>query len=227
MEELNILLKDMERLINFELMVLAVFLFVLITGPKSLMPRWSPASDFDLWILLSSVTLGWQPLAGLLLLSLCSLDDVFILGLRLSERSLMHMMQFSFSSSSSILALVSEEVFLTTFMVGLGGASRFCELRFLITGGCWTGLLLSILTSEVTSSAALSSISRCSSFLRMLCDLSSSSALWPRLRGGGGWAASAASWGSGEVSTDPGSKDWSLDLEKVRWKIWNCRLMLG
>ena len=176
----------MERLINFELMVLAVFLFVLITGPKSLMPRWSPASDFDLWILLSSVTLGWQPLAGLLLLSLCSLDDVFILGLRLSERSLMHMMQFSFSSSSSILALVSEEVFLTTFMVGLGGASRFCELRFLITGGCWTGLLLSILTSEVTSSAALSSISRCSSFLRMLCDLSSSSALWPRLRGGGG-----------------------------------------
>ena len=226
MEELNILLNDIERLINLELMVFAVFLFDLITGPRSMLaPRWSPASDFDLWILFSSESLGWQPLASLLLPSLCSLDDVFILGLKLSDRSLMHMTQFSFSSSS-MLALVSEECFLV--MAGLGGASRLCELLFLTTGGCWTGLLcLSLLTSEVTSSAALSSISRCSSFLRMLCDLSSSSALWPRLWAAGGWAASAASWGSGEVSTDPGSKDWSLDLEKVRWKIWNCRLMLG
>ena len=223
MEELNILLNDIERLISLELIVFG--LFVLIIGPGSV---WSPASDFDLWSLLSSVTLGWLPLAGLLLPSLCSLDDVFIPGLRLSVRSLMHMMQFSFSSSSSMLALVSEECFLVTFIAGLCGASRFCELRFLTTGGCWTGLLcLSLLsTSEVTSSAALSSISRCSSFLRMLCDLSSSSALWPRLRAGGDWAAPAASWGSGEVSTDPGSKDWSLDLEKFRWKIWNCRLML-
>ena len=196
MEELNILLNDIERLTNLELMVFAAFLFDLITGPRSMLaPRWSPASDFDLWILFSSESLGWQPLAGLLLPSLCSLDDVFILGLKLSDRSLMHMTQFSFSSSS-MLALVSEECFLV--MAGLGGASRLCELLFLTTGGCWTGLTclslcLSILTSEVTSSAALSSISRCSSFLRMLCDLSSSSALWPRLRAAVGWAASAAS----------------------------------